>query len=314
MDVYLPVGVLDVRPAVRTPFKAQGIFVEMSTPFDHTGAIYRAKVEFNVAKWNLTTVSGFLVAGPAGEGPLLPAQDRASLWEWVKTASTLNSDKERMLIAGIDSAAVAEAAALAAQADSCGFHAIAPLTPRFDRDHESRAEIQLLYYRSLADRSNLPVLIHHKPRTTGVTLETGTILDLSKHPNIAGIIGESLEVRRIAAEACKDFAILAGDETALWSDLQAGAAGAVLGVANAIPYAAIAVWEAFRTREEEAGLDWQNRILAPADLVTRQYGAAGLKHAMDLNGYYGGPPRLPQPPLDAAARAAIERAFHALKG
>ncbi|MFN0167460.1 MAG: dihydrodipicolinate synthase family protein [Bryobacteraceae bacterium] len=314
MDVYLPLGVLDVRAAVRTPFKAQGIFVEMSTPFDHTGAIYRAKVEFNVAKWNLTTVSGYLAGGPAGEGPLLSAQDRASLWEWVRTASTLNSDKERMLIAGIDSPGVAEATALAEQADSRGFHAVAAMTPRFDRDHESRAETQLLYYRSLADRSRLPVLIHHQPRVTGVSLATETLLDLAKHPNIAGTIGSGIDVRRLAAEARKDFAILTGDETRLWSDLQAGAAGAVLGVASAIPYAAIAVWEAFRTREEEAGIDWQNRILAPAELVTRQFGPAGLKHAMDVNGYYGGPPRLPQSPLDAPAHEAIERAFQTLKG
>ncbi len=314
MDVYLPVGVLDVRPAVRTPFKAQGIFVEMSTPFDHAGAIYRVKVEFNVAKWNLTTVSGFLVGGPAGEGPLLSAQDRVSLWEWVKAASALNSDKERMLIAGIDSAGVAEAAELAAKAESCGFHSVAAMTPRFDRDHESRPETQLLYYRSLADRSGLPVLIQHQPRVTGVSLATETLLDLAKHPNLVGVIGSGVDVRRLAAEARKDFVILAGDETTLWNDLQAGAAGAVLGVASAIPYAAIAVWEAFRTREEEAGLDWQARILEPADLVTRRYGAAGLKHAMDLNGYYGGPSRLPQSPLDGGAREAIERAFQALKG
>ena len=61
------------------------------------------------------------------------------------------------------------------------------------------------------------------------------------------------------------------------------------------PYACIAVWEAHRTREEEAGLDWQSRITPAADLINKRLGIPALKHAMDLNGYYGGPPDSPGP-------------------
>ena len=49
-------------------------------------------------------------------------------------------------------------------------------------------------------------------------------------------------------------------------------------------------------------------------LVTTKYGIPGLKHAMDLNGYYGGPPRLPLIPVDPAAKAEIEAAFDGIKG
>ena len=84
--------------------------------------------------------------------------------------------------------------------------------------------------------------------------------------------------------------------------------------ASAAPYATIAIWEAFRTREEEAGIDWQGRISHPSLLITDLYGVAGLKHAMDLNGYYGGPPRLPFVPVSLDARHEIENAFRDLKG
>jgi 4-hydroxy-2-oxoglutarate aldolase len=93
-----------------------------------------------------------------------------------------------------------------------------------------------------------------------------------------------------------------------------GAAGAVLAFANAAPYSAIAVWEAYRTREHEAAQDWQNRISQAAVLVTVKYGIPGLKYAMDLNGYYGGPPRLPLTVLSAEAKREIEEAFRGLKG
>jgi 4-hydroxy-2-oxoglutarate aldolase len=35
-------------------------------------------------------------------------------------------------------------------------------------------------------------------------------------------------------------------------------------------------------------------------------GIAAIKYAMDLNGYYGGPPRLPLLALSAAQKAEIE--------
>jgi 4-hydroxy-2-oxoglutarate aldolase len=99
----------------------------------------------------------------------------------------------------------------------------------------------------------------------------------------------------------------------LWNALQSGASGAVLPFANAAPYAAIALWEAYRTREEEAGLDWQARIAPPAELVNTRYGVPGLKHAMDLNGYYGGPPRLPWTAPGPAAKREIQEAFADLR-
>ena len=93
-----------------------------------------------------------------------------------------------------------------------------------------------------------------------------------------------------------------------------GAVGAVLAFANAAPYAVVSIWEAHRTREPEAAMDWQNRIGYPAALVTTRYGIPGLKYAMDLAGYYGGPPRLPLTPLCPPAKAEIERAFAGLRG
>jgi 4-hydroxy-2-oxoglutarate aldolase len=61
-------------------------------------------------------------------------------------------------------------------------------------------------------------------------------------------------------------------------------------------------------------MDWQKRILRAAQLVTVKYGIPGLKYAMDLNGYYGGPPRLPLTSITPQAKQEIEQAFDGLKG
>jgi len=114
---------------------------------------------------------------------------------------------------------------------------------------------------------------------------------------------------RVAIPIVRD---LCRSESALWTSLSEGATAAALPMASAAPYACIAVWEAHRTREEEAGQDWQSRIGPAAALIAR-LGIPALKYAMDLNGFYGGPPRLPWATPLPSEQKEIEQAFANLK-
>ena len=293
--------------------KLQGILASVATPFDHTGAIYRAKVQHNFAKWRRASVSGFVIGGLAGEGPLLDADEKLE----VLRLAVSEDDQARTLILDVSAEGVHSAAKLAKAAADAGANAVLSLAPHQYRNLMYGPEAQMLFFRALADQSPVPVLIHNAPQVTGIDLSPETIGKLAAHPNIGGLVESGTpagRVEQIRAVVPKEFAVLAGTESQLWDSLKAGANGAVLAFASAAPYAAIAIWEAFRTREEEAGIDWQGRISHPSILVTDLYGVSGLKHAMDLNGYYGGPPRLPFVPVSMEARHEIEDAFRDLKG
>jgi 4-hydroxy-2-oxoglutarate aldolase len=292
--------------------KLQGILAPVATPFDHTGAIYRAKVQHNFEKWRRTSLTGFVVGSLTGEGPLLDAEEKIEL---VRLAAPHMS--ERTLIADVSAEGICSAAKLARLAADAGANAVVSLAPHLYRNTTDADLTQSLFFRGLADRSPVPVRIHNAPRATGVDLLPEAVARLAEHPNIAGLIETGTPPERVShvrTHVSKDFMVLAGAEGGMWESLKAGANGAVIPLASAAPYAAIAIWEAFRTREEAAGLDWQGRILHPSFLVTDRYGVAGLKHAMDLNGYYGGPPRLPYVPVSAGARNEIEDAFRDLRG
>lgn len=293
--------------------KLQGILASVATPFDHTGAIYRVKVQHNFEKWCRTSLAGFVVGSLAGEGPLMDADDKLEVLRLAAPAVTEN----RLLILDVSSEGVHPAAKLAAQGAAAGAHAVISSAPFRYRETDRATEAQLNYFRALADRSPVPVVLHNIPASTGVDLDPATVAALSAHPNIVGVVESGTPANRIQeirVLAGKGFAILTGTDAQLWDGLKAGANGAALATASAAPYATIAIWEAFRTREEEAGIDWQARIAHPSHLVTSVHGPAGLKHAMDLNGYYGGPPRLPySPPMDETRRE-IEDAFRDLKG
>jgi 4-hydroxy-2-oxoglutarate aldolase len=173
-----------------------------------------------------------------------------------------------------------------------------------------------LFFRAVADRSKLPVLIYNIPVVTGYDLTVDTVAELSHHPNIIGMKDSSGNMQKLAQfvkAVNPGFQLLTGSGARLAEALDIGATGAVLAIADALPYACVTIWEAFRRRENDAARDWQARIFRAAELVPMKHGIAGLKHAMDLNGYYGGPPRLPLVPPSTEARSEIEAAFDGLR-
>jgi 4-hydroxy-2-oxoglutarate aldolase len=181
----------------------------------------------------------------------------------------------------------------------------------------NNVEAQVLYFASVADRTRIPLMIYNWPQATGLDIHPEAVARLSEHPNVIAIkesSGNLEKVLQMIREVRPGFQVLVGSAPTLAPSFQVGAAGAVLAFANAAPYACVTIWEAYRTREWDAALDWQNRIGRPAALVTTKYGIPGLKYAMDLNGYYGGPCRLPLRPLTPDAKREIEEAFADLKG
>jgi 4-hydroxy-2-oxoglutarate aldolase len=293
--------------------KIQGIYAAAATPFDHTGALYRVKVQHNFDKWSRTALSGFIIGSLAGEGPLLEAEEKLEILRLARP----HIPEGRGIIADVSAESVYLAAKLASACAEEGAHAVVSLVPHQYRNLMYGPETQMLFFRVLADRSPVPVVLHNAPQLTGVDLQPDTVATLAGHPNIAGVIETGTPASRIAQLRTlvpKEFGVLAGTENQMLDSLKAGANGAAVAFASAAPYTTIALWEAFRTREEEAGIDWQGRISHPSILVTDMYGVPGLKHAMDLNGYYGGPPRLPFVPVSLDARREIEDALKDLKG
>jgi 4-hydroxy-2-oxoglutarate aldolase len=294
-------------------FKLHGILPPIATPFDHRGDLYKVKVQHNVEKWNRTGLTGYVVCGSTGESVYLTTEEKLQLWEWV--AEYAASDK--ILVCGTGMESVRETVALTNAAADLGYKAAMVRTPHYYKNLVHKMDAQILYFRAVADQVRIPVMIYNWPQVTGVDISADAVATLSHHPNIFGIKESSGSLEKciqMIKEVQPGFQVLTGSAPILAPSLAIGCAGAVLAFANAAPYSTISIWEAHRSREFAAGMDWQNRILRAAQLVTVKYGVPGLKYAMDLNGYYGGPPRLPLTAITPEAKQEIEQAFDGLKG
>jgi 4-hydroxy-2-oxoglutarate aldolase len=293
--------------------KLHGIFIPIATPFNYDGEIYAAKVEHNIAKWNKTAVAGYVVCGSAGEGALLTVEEQRRMFELA--AKYAAADK--LLLCGTGTESVRETVRLTKEAAELGYRAALVGAPHSYRNLLDNAASQALFFGAEADQARIPLIVENRPWETGVDIAVETVARLSAHPNLLGIVegsGGIEKIARMVREAKEGFQVLTGSAQTLAEALAADAVGAVLDYAGAAPYTAIAIWEAHRMREFEAAADWQRRIAPAAALVTERYGIPGLKYAMDLNGYYGGPVRLPLTAVGPQAKQEIEAAFRDLKG
>ncbi len=103
------------------------------------------------------------------------------------------------------------------------------------------------------------------------------------------------------------FQIVVGLAQKLHPSLEAGAVGGILAFADAAPTACYEIYAAWKEGDAELARLKQERITKATTRISGEMGIPGLKYGMDLNGYFGGPSRLPLLPLTADLKAEVEQ-------
>jgi len=102
------------------------------------------------------------------------------------------------------------------------------------------------------------------------------------------------------------FQLLCGSAQTLDPSLDAGATGGVLALAAFAPQACCEIHMAWGEKDRALAAEKQQRIVRAGIEVCGQMGIPGVKYALDLNGYYGGRPRMPLLPLTAEEQRKVE--------
>jgi 4-hydroxy-2-oxoglutarate aldolase len=115
-------------------------------------------------------------------------------------------------------------------------------------------------------------------------------------------------------EKAISFQILTGNTQTMLEGLKAGATGAIPPFAAAAPQACYEIMAAWKDGDAALAEEKQHRIIDAIQLIEGELGVAGLKYGCDLNGYFGGNPRLPKLPLTGKQRADAEHMMQRLQG
>lgn len=356
-----------------------GIFPPITTPFYPEGNVYFKKLEHNVEHYSKTPVAGIVVLGSTGEAILLSDEERRAVLKTAREAAAPG----KVLIAGTGIESAIETLRLTEYAAELGYDIAMVRTPHYYKKQMQPANM-LAFYRTVADRSPLPVIIYNFPQATGYDIPAELVIELAEHPNLIGIkesSGDVEKVRRMvegtrhiqrsatvtetfqavtprmlqaaaegngqgrelvsittvagssqeSTEAGRPrpaapsssavsvvaglktrqkevgFQVLVGAAQKLEPSLQVGAVGAILAFADAAPTACYEIYAAWKEGDSELARLKQQRIAKAAQRVVGELGIPGVKYAMEFNGCFGGPVRLPLLPLTADVKAEIEQ-------
>jgi len=373
-----------------------GIFPPITTPFYPDGEVYYKKLEANVERYSRTPVAGIVVLGSTGEAILLSDQERRD----VLKAALAAAAPSKVMIAGTGIESAHETLRLTEYAAQLGYDAAMVRTPHYYKRQMLPANL-LAFYRTVADRSSLPIIIYNFPQATGYDIPAEVVIELASHPNIAAIkessgnldkvktmvegtrnvkrqitVTETFEavtprmLKAAVAESEKQsrelvnvallagparsaglspafeqvsppvhdaiaakpsssavtvvgklktrqkevgFQVMVGAAHQLEPSLGLGAVGAILALACPAPTACYEIYAALKDGDNALAREKQERIRLAAQRVVGERGVPGVKYAMDLNGYYGGPSRLPFLPLSGEQKAEIEKLMAGIK-
>jgi 4-hydroxy-2-oxoglutarate aldolase len=170
----------------------QGIFPPITTPFYPDGNVYFKKLESNVERYSRTPVAGIVVLGSTGEAILLSDQERRDVLKTARDAAAPN----KVLVAGTGIESAIETQRLTEYAAELGYDVAMVRTPHYYRKQMAPANI-LAFYRTVADRSPLPVIIYNFPQATGYDIPAELVIELAEHSNLIGIKESSGDVEKV---------------------------------------------------------------------------------------------------------------------
>jgi 4-hydroxy-2-oxoglutarate aldolase len=171
-----------------------GIFPPVTTPFYPDGEIYYKKIETNVERYSRTPVAGIVVLGSTGEAILLSDQERRDVLKSALAAAAPN----KVMIAGTGVESAHETLRLTDYAAELGYDAALVRTPHYYKKQMLSANL-LAFYRTIADRSALPIIIYNFPQATGYDIPAEIVIELSGHANIVAIKESSGNLDKVKA-------------------------------------------------------------------------------------------------------------------
>lgn len=216
-------GAATVRPMTKrhTPFGR--LLTAVITPFAADGAVdYEAfwRLLHHLAE---SGSEGVVVSGTTGESPTLSADEKAALF--ATAVDAVGTDMH--VVAGTGTYNTAESVELTKRAAEAGCAGVMAVTPYYSKPPQ---EGLYRHFVTIAEATDLPVLLYNIPGRTARLIEIDTLVRLAAHPKIVAVkdaVDEIDFTRRSLAALPSEFAVYAGSDSMTFDIVAAGGVGVV---------------------------------------------------------------------------------------
>ena len=301
----ISIGSSDIGSSIKRPL-VPGLYVPTLAFFDPiTEDLDLATVGKHAVRLIRAGAAGITTQGSNGEAVHLTHRERNQITAATRAALDEANFNDVPVIVGCGSQSTRETVELCREAAQSGGDYALVLPPAYYKTL-FRSDSIVEYFRDVANRSPIPIIIYNFPgAVAGLDLSSTDIIELAKHPNIIGCkltCGNTGKLNRIASatraatysDPGSGFMCMGGSADFTLQTLIGGGSGVIAGLGNLSPKACVDVinlYEAGRLKEARK----MQAIVARGDWAAIQGGIVGLKCAMECYLGYGGYGRKPLP-------------------
>ena len=215
-----------------------GVYPALLTPFTKDDQLDLALFEKNLLTQIEAGVHGVIIGGSLGEASTLAVKEKEDL---VRCALAV-CDRRIPVVVNIAESVTKEAMRMATLARSWGANGIMLLPPmRYKSDDRETIH----YFRSVAQATDLPVMIYNNPVDYKIDFHPALFDALLDLPTVTALKESSRDVTNLTRMLNRfgdRFKILCGVDTLALEELLLGAHGWVAGLVDAFPRETMAIW------------------------------------------------------------------------
>ncbi|MCX5687070.1 MAG: 4-hydroxy-tetrahydrodipicolinate synthase [Candidatus Omnitrophica bacterium] len=283
----------------------EGAMVALVTPFKKEKVDEKKLaelVEFHIKNGT----SGIVPCGTTGESATLSYEEHDRVIEVVIEAA----NKRIPIIAGTGSNSTSEALMLTKHAKRSGADASLQVSPYYNKPTQ---EGLYRHFKTIAEGSDLPMIVYNIASRTGVNIEPETMERISKVKNIVGVKESSGNLEQMARirYLCGDkFDLISGDDGLTLPVLSIGGTGVISVVNNIVPKDVSDMVAKFKKGDIEGARKLHYKLLPLIKAVFLETNPIPVKTALSLMGMIEPDLRLPLCPMSEVNLEKLKKALN----
>jgi 4-hydroxy-tetrahydrodipicolinate synthase len=288
----------------------EGVYVPLITPFAADGSVALDAVDALCHRYLDAGCAGIVALGTTGESTALDAAEQRAV---IDACAAVCAERDAQLVVGAGSNSTSKTiAAVEALAGTPALTAALIVVPYYVRPSEAGI---VAHFRAVADASPVPVVVYNIPVRTGRNLGPAGLLELARHPRIAGVkqaVGAlDADTLEILAGAPSEFSVLGGDDSFLLPTVLMGGAGAICATAHVCTERFVAMIDCGLAGKVDDGRAHAEALLPVVQSCFAEPNPAVFKGVLHATGLIPTPDvRLP---LVNASAGSVERALGAIE-
>lgn len=259
--------------------KFSGVWVPVITPFKNDEVDYvsfKKMIDHYISKG----ATGILPLGTTGESPTVSEKEYEEIV--AKTMEFVN--KRTPVIAGLGGNNTKKLTEQVKVLEKYNVDGILSVSPYYSRPDQRGI---YNHFKTLAQATELDIVLYNIPYRTGRNIENETIHKLSEIKNIVGIkdaCGNFNQTYELLMNRPKDFTILTGEDNYFYSTLALGGDGGILASSHLQTEVFMNVYKLAKANDFNAALEEWKKVIDIIPLLFVEPNPAPLKYCLKKTG------------------------------